>query len=92
MSKGNKRLILWRQGRASRARNQVARIAPVLTLRGSAREGQSKPADASEDTRTCIVRVNPEEQRSPWLAAGEIPAGGPAVGRPGSKAERLAYA
>jgi MbtH protein len=49
------------------------------------------PADAKEDTRTCVVLANHEEQYSPWLADGETPLGWSAVGRPGSRAECLAY-
>jgi MbtH protein len=45
----------------------------------------------NEDTRTYIVLVNHEEQYSIWLAGKDIPLGWSAVGKPGSKAECLAY-
>ncbi|HSU17583.1 MbtH family protein [Longimicrobium sp.] len=47
--------------------------------------------DTNEDTRTYIVLVNHEEQYSIWLADREIPLGWKAVGKPGSRAECLAY-
>lgn len=47
--------------------------------------------DEDEDTRTYIVLMNHEEQYSLWLADKEIPTGWKAVGRPGCKAECLAY-
>ena len=46
---------------------------------------------ADEDTRTYMTLVNHEEQYSIWLADKEIPRGWKAVGKPGSKAECLAY-
>lgn len=49
------------------------------------------PTEANEDARTYIVLVNHEEQYSIWLADREIPLGWSAVGKPGSKAECLAY-
>ncbi|HYH80461.1 MAG TPA: MbtH family NRPS accessory protein [Longimicrobium sp.] len=49
------------------------------------------PTDVKEDTRTCIVLVNHEEQCSLWLADKEIPPGWSAVGKPGSREECLAY-
>ena len=49
------------------------------------------PTDAKEDTRTCVVLVNHEEQYSLSLADREIPPGWSAVGKPGSREECLAY-
>jgi MbtH protein len=49
------------------------------------------PADATEDSRTCIVLVNHEEQYSLWLADKEIPLGWSAVGKPGAREECLPY-
>lgn len=47
--------------------------------------------DDTEDTRTYVVVVNHEEQYSIWLADKEVPAGWRPVGKPGTKAECLAY-
>jgi len=44
-----------------------------------------------EDARTYLVVVNQEEQYSIWPEGWEMPAGWRAVGRPGPKAECLAY-
>ena len=49
------------------------------------------PTEANEDTRTYVVVVNHEEQYSLWLADKDVPQGWSAVGKPGSKAECLAY-
>jgi MbtH protein len=49
------------------------------------------PINENEDTRTYIVVVNHEEQYSIWLADKPIPLGWTQSGKPGSKAECLAY-
>jgi MbtH protein len=49
------------------------------------------PIDESEDTRTYIVVMNHEEQYSLWLADKNIPLGWAQVGKPGTKAECLAF-
>lgn len=49
------------------------------------------PIDEKEDTRTYIVVVNDEEQYSLWLADKGIPLGWKAAGKPGTKAECLAF-
>jgi MbtH protein len=48
-------------------------------------------ADAIDDTRTCVVLVNHEEQYSIWPADREVPLGWKVVGAPGSKTECLDY-
>ncbi|HEX8431936.1 MAG TPA: MbtH family NRPS accessory protein [Longimicrobium sp.] len=47
--------------------------------------------EANEDTRTYIVLMNHEEQYSLALADRDVPLGWSVVGKPGSKAECLAY-
>jgi MbtH protein len=47
--------------------------------------------DEEQDTRVYTAVVNDEEQYSIWLADKEIPPGWRAVGKPGQKADCLAY-
>jgi MbtH protein len=47
--------------------------------------------EESEDTRTYVVLVNHEEQYSLWLADKPVPLGWTQVGKPGPKADCLAY-
>jgi MbtH protein len=74
---------MWRVARA------CSSVAPGS--RRGRRDGCRDFPDATEDTRTCIVLVNHEEQCSLWLADREIPVGWSAVGEPGSREECPAY-
>jgi MbtH protein len=67
---------------------RTAAVAPPLS---SINRSLDMAAQDTEDTRTYIVLVNHEEQYSLWLAHKPIPLGWSAVGKPGTKAECLAY-